>query len=117
MRRCPINLKKQMDGLMPSIVRNGAFFVTVKNLGWLIRHWRIVDAFDVYPHPPLSDKSLQPDIYLVARLSDGRTYETGYSDIGVMHDWLKRSQTLRDVPIAYHGPWARLNPKSPCKST
>ena len=114
MRRCPINLKTPVDALMPSIVRNGAFFVTVKNLGWLIRNWRIVESFDVYPHPPLTEKavliggkvvtvsSLQPDSYLVARLSDGRTYETGYCDLGVMKDWLARSSTLRDIPINYH---------------
>ena len=114
MRRCPINLRTPAAGLLPSLVRNGAFFINVKNLGWLIRNWRIVDAFDVYPHPPVIG-GLQPDVYLVARLSDGRTYETGYSDIGVMRAWLKRSQTLHDVPITYHGAKLILLAQKPCK--
>lgn len=102
MRRCPVPLKKPVADLLPSIVRDGAFHIKVKNLGWLIRNWKLVESFDAYPHPPLSDKSLQPDLYLVARLRDGRTYETGYYSRSVMEDWLSRSRTLRDVPIIYH---------------
>lgn len=114
MRRCPISMTTPVSGLLRAIVRDGAFFRAVKNLGWILRNWKLVESFDVYPHPPLTKKavlvgakvvavsSLQPDVYLVARLRDGRTYETGYSDLGVMKGWLARSHTLRDVPINYH---------------
>lgn len=112
-RRCPISLKKPVPGLLPSIVRDGERVKEVKNLGWLIRNWRIVESFDAYPHPPTSDRSLPPDIYLVARLRDGRTYETGYCCVGVMREWLQRSRTLRATPITYHGAADKLRLDNP----
>jgi hypothetical protein len=125
MRRSPRSISKPASGLLPSIVREGRDVREVLNLGWLIRNWKIVESFDVYPHPPvvkrvlIGDKvvnhtaTLQPDVYLVARLRDGRTYETGYSDLGVMKDWLRRSHTLRDVPITYHPKINATRPHQP----
>lgn len=112
-RRCPISLKTPVRGLLPSIVRDGEAVKVVKNLGWLIRNWQIVESFDAYPHPPAGDRSLPPDIYLVARLRDGRTYETGYSSVVVMQEWLQRSRTLSDVPITYHGAAEKLRLDNP----
>ncbi len=93
----PIDLAVTVGGLLPSIVRTGPTVRQVRNLGWLIRHWREVDRLEVYDHPPVIS-GMRPDAYLVARLADGRTYETGYSDIGVMKGWLSRSQTLSYDP-------------------
>ncbi len=94
-------MSRPVGGLLPSLVRKGHFFTRVKNLGWLMRNWKIVEAFDLYPHPPTKN-GFQPEFYLVARLRDGRTYETGYSSLEVFHDLLSRSRIFAGVPIAYH---------------
>lgn len=78
----------------------------VQNLGWLVKHWRDVTAFevrsprsshliakgwprriDVVPGEPVaSDEAL-----LVAWLKDGGCYATRFASASVLHDWLHRT--------------------------
>lgn len=73
--------------ISPSIVRKADRVTTkqVKNLGWLLRNWQMVTRFDAIPSPNPTD-----DIYLIAHLSDGRTYETGFASKTVMVNFLNR---------------------------
>ncbi len=107
MRRCPIPMAKPVDGQLKSLVRNGAFHTNVKNLGWLRRNWQLVEEFDCYPHPPVRGSGMPPDFYLVARLCDGRTYETGFACLSVFQDLVNRNQVFKGVKINYH---PRLDP-------
>ncbi len=100
-------MAKPVDGQLKSLVRNGAFHTNVKNLGWLRRNWQLVEEFDCYPHPPVRGNGMPPDFYLVARLRDGRTYETGFACLGVFHDLVNRSQVFKGVKINHH---PRLQP-------
>lgn len=116
MRRCPIPMAKPVDIQLPAVVRDGAFFKRVTNLGWLRRNWTLVEEFDCYPHPPVKRGGMPPDFYLVARLRDGRTYETGFACLSVFHDFVNRSRVFKDVKINHH---PRLKPlvdklKPPC---
>ncbi len=81
---------KRVPGLLPSIVRDGDTIKPVKNLGWLLSHWKEVASFRVEKHPRVFAGQLQPDCVLIAILKDGRTYESGFYSLAVLSDWLHR---------------------------
>tara|TARA_Y100000310_G_scaffold339913_1_gene434088 strand:- start:494 stop:781 length:288 start_codon:yes stop_codon:yes gene_type:complete len=57
----------------------------VKNLGWLLRHWKEVTYFDVSP------SEFGPGgAHLVAVLKDSVRYETEFACASVLRGWLKR---------------------------
>lgn len=64
---------------------------TVKNLGWLLRHWKEITAFHIEKHPDTREKGYQPDAVLIALLHDGRQYRTGFSCATVLNGFLDRS--------------------------
>lgn len=59
----------------------------VKNLGWILRNWKGVKEFRVYTTGLVnpSDAAI-----LTAEMHDGRIYETGFADRGVLRNFLHR---------------------------
>lgn len=62
----------------------------VKNLGWLLRNWRDVATFEVWPHPYVGGGGMEPDCKLVARMRDNRVFETGFMSKEVLARFLCR---------------------------
>jgi len=82
-------------GILPSTV-NGR---TVKNLGWLLRHWKEVKSFTIEPHPP-SDTIAE--CVLVATLKNGAgEYRTGFACKDILRDWLNRP-VFRGLPQTWN---------------
>ncbi len=72
--------------------RNAAFprgsFVTVdgktkrvKNLGWLVRHWKGVESFTVWRR---NAKLPNSEAYLLAHMRDGSMFESDFASFDVM---------------------------------
>jgi hypothetical protein len=59
----------------------------VKNLGWLLKHWRQVEWLGFNWAP---DNKRVIDGELVARLLDGSVYLSEYASLGVCWNWLNR---------------------------
>lgn len=55
----------------------------VKNLGWLLRHWRDVDRLTIKTFPTHA-------AVLTAHMRDGTRYVTGWASTDVMVEWLHR---------------------------
>ena len=100
MKPCPIDISKPAAGLLPSIIRDGDSARKVKNLGWILRNWQLVESWDVYPHPFIAE-GYSAELYIVARLRDGRTYESGYSSASVFRGWIDRP-IFRGLPVNWH---------------
>ena len=66
----------------------------VRNLGWLLRHWKDVHSFTVCPH------SYKYDCWLVAYCNDGTIYETEFASLTVLQAWLHRP-VFRNLPVHY----------------
>lgn len=64
---------------------------TVKNLGWLLRHWREVRHFYVVALEP-STSAL-----MIARVGDG-LYVTKWASLSILREWVKRP-VFRDVEV------------------
>lgn len=79
-----------------NLIPSTAYGKPVKNLGWLLRHWKCVRSFEIREHPPVSS-GFQPDAHLIAHLKDGGTYETGFSCSRILLDWIDRP-IFRGVP-------------------
>lgn len=62
---------------------------TVKNLGWLLRHWSEVKYFEVTDEMPEGVKSSW-DCILKANLYDGRYYACTWACRKVLWSWLQR---------------------------
>lgn len=78
-------------------VWDGLTWKQVKNLGWLLREWKNVDALEVAP-------STDPrfDAWLVAYLDGGRVYVTPFASRSVLTDFLARP-VLLDLPLRWYG--------------
>ena len=89
---------------MAVIIKPNRSFKHVKNLGWLIAHWRDVECFEVEtsgtvclrvcgestePIEELYEKSA--DCVLVARLKGGSAYATAFGSADVLLNWLHRA--------------------------
>ena len=65
---------------------HGEKYKKVKNLGWLLRNWKLVRKFHV-----IKSSNPDDDAYLIAILRDGgRTYETGFASRKVLWEFLDR---------------------------
>jgi hypothetical protein len=71
----------------------------VKNLGWLLRHWKGIKEFRVYTKNLTNSSN---EAYLVAELFTGIFYETGFASKAVTIDFLKRP-TFYDLPVIIDG--------------
>lgn len=119
---------------MSYVVNKDGAFKEVANLGWLLRHWDEVEAFEVLggntkcvhleswysnvrknwtvaPMWCLPDED-QPmhsmDSVMVAYLKDNRVYVTRWASYSVMLDWVQRPK-FRGLPIR----WFSLQTKIP----
>lgn len=87
---------------MPAyIIRPGGSPVPVKNLGWILRHWREVDSFRFYYSPVNST-----DGVLSARMKDGRFYRTDFASLTVCFRFLRRSVFDGLSLTVLRGAWA-----------
>lgn len=69
----------------------------VKNLGWLLRHWKEVESFTVDPHPDTP----RTDCILRATMRDGTKYETDFASASILNDWLHRP-VFRGLPVQWN---------------
>jgi hypothetical protein len=67
----------------------------VKNLGWLLRHWRDVQSFTIAPYLGLTPWC---DATLFAWLRDGTWYATPFASRTVLLGFLNRP-VFRTLPI------------------
>jgi len=68
------------------VIKNG-IEKPVKNLGWLLRHWKEVYNFEIHP-----GEDQNWDCILVANMKHGEyIYKTGFADYSVLKKWLNRS--------------------------
>lgn len=58
----------------------------VQNLGWLLRHWKDVESFQVFALPENTVWRAE----LRANLKDGRIYQTEFASESVLWNWLDR---------------------------
>lgn len=72
----------------------------VKNLGWLVKHWKEVDRFVVVKAP--SEFQPMTDAILVAHLRDGGRYESTFASKDLLKDWLHRP-VFRGLPVDWFG--------------
>ena len=78
-----------------TVTRNGKV-KTVKNLGWLLSHWKEVKSFTL---TRTNDHLPKPAAMLVVNLRDyGGKYETDFASYSVCLFWLNRP-VFRTVPI------------------
>ncbi len=77
---------------------DGTVIRYVKNLGWLLRNWKQVEAFTLEDHPAVEDRGMKPEVLLTAQLRDGRRYVTGFMCANICRDWLNRP-VFRGLPI------------------
>lgn len=88
---------------------------SVLNLGWLLRHWKDVERFEVRPasssHLMIGDErvNVNPspmngpcDALLVAWLKGGGCYATSFASCDVLRSWLDRP-VFRGVTIHWFG--------------
>ena len=66
---------------MCEVHRDGKAPKQVKNLGWLLRHWKDVKNFDV---------TLTKGEITLTAFSDDWFYTTDYASLSVLHNWLNR---------------------------
>lgn len=69
-----------------SIKRQGKNEKPVKNLGWLLRHWKEVNGFTLAKLP---DGGAW-DAVMLAHLNDGGYFMSTWADASVMLQWVKR---------------------------
>lgn len=68
----------------------------VKNLGYLLRNWKVVDRFEAYSSDDKGYTTLR------AIMNDGRIYEVDFAAKNVLWNWLKRPVFL-GVPLNWFG--------------
>jgi hypothetical protein len=75
---------------MCEVRRNGKTKV-VKNLSWLLRHWRSTRSFEV---------GIAADGYTLTAFGDDWVFTTPYASLSVLHDWLNRPVFV-GLPVAW----------------
>lgn len=83
---------------MACIINTDGSVKTVKNLGWLLKNWQIVESFEVFGAESLRWQ----ECVLVAHLKDGRKYSTNWASRMVCRDWLTRP-VFRTLPLIWFG--------------
>jgi hypothetical protein len=78
---------------------HGQLIRRVKNLGWLLRHWKEAARAQVV----VGDwrQAGDDDAILRVYLKDGRLYRTGFASKEVLWDWLDRP-VFRGLPLDWH---------------
>jgi hypothetical protein len=76
------------------VTKNGRVRV-VKNLGWLLRHWKDVESFWV-------KTNISGGAYLTAILRGGGEYTTRFADKGILRKFLDR-RIFRGVVAEWNG--------------
>lgn len=71
------------------VIGPGDRIKAVKNLGWLLRHWRDVSSLEIR-HFPGEEGNLRGARVLAAQLRDGREYNAVFEDRSVLLRWLDR---------------------------
>lgn len=71
--------------ISPSIVIINNISKPVKNLGWLLKHWKQVDNFRIE-----KARSKHDDCYLIAYIGPYKRYETGFASYEVCINFLNR---------------------------
>jgi len=66
--------------------------VTVKNLGWLVRHAYKVNVVEF--RIIAAKYSSKHDVYLIVKFEDNTIYATRYDNLAICKRWLRRSLTL-----------------------
>jgi len=77
---------------MAQLYRNGKLS-TVKNLGWLLRNWRLVKAFYVHDRP-------DGKAWMIASLGNNDHYATMWACRTICRDWLNRP-VFRGLPVQF----------------
>jgi len=70
---------------------DGSLIRAVKNLGWLLKHWKEVESFE-----------MRDDYVLMARLRGRNIYAIKWADPTVARDWLSRP-VFRGIPVRWFG--------------
>ena len=83
-----------------SVVLDGDQVREVKNLGWLFRHWKEVDHFEILTNDTLGRCDSWRGAYMIAHLRDGRRYETPWADRRILKRWLDRP-VFRGIRVLY----------------
>lgn len=77
----------------------------VKNLGWLLRHWKEVERIYVTTFPT------QPAAVMRVIMRDGTVYRTGWASVDVLVAWLHRP-TFYNTTVCWDGAWCVVGHKS-----
>lgn len=59
--------------------------IAVKNLGWLIRHWRTISLVEL-----TFDPTQLWEVSMAAHLQDGTSYHTNWMSLDICWSWLDR---------------------------
>jgi hypothetical protein len=70
----------------------------VKNLGWLLRHWKEVESFNISEWTGAGEAGA----LMIAKLNDGGAFVTKWADASVLRDWLRRP-VFRGAPLNWFG--------------
>jgi hypothetical protein len=70
------------------------FALRVKNLSWLLRHWKDVEKFHLLPF----DTGKVCDGLLVATMIDGSSYVSSFASFDLARQWLHRP-VFRGLPL------------------
>ena len=75
-----------------TVTKANGKIVKVKNLGWLLKHWKKVESFT------LAKKAYSGE--MVGHLKDNVTYRCQWASYNLMIEWLNRP-VFRGVKIEY----------------
>lgn len=75
---------------MCEVKRNGKT-KAVKNLGWLLRHWKEIYSFEV---------AYATDGYILTAFGDDWVFTTDYASLSVLHGFLNRPVFV-GLPVAW----------------
>lgn len=82
------------------VLRRGKKALGVKNLRWLLVHWRDVKNFVVTPYRGSRNEMI--DAVLTAKLRDGSRYRSTYASKTILWSWLQRPVFL-GIPVRWFG--------------
>ena len=78
---------------MACIINTDGSVKPVKNLGWLLKNWKLVSEFEVI-------EMERGTGLLIAHLKDGRKYSTNWASFSLCREWLHRPVFI-GVPLQY----------------
>lgn len=80
-----------------NITRNGKT-KPVKNLGWLMSHWKEIERFEVWP----CDTDSMIDAILVAYLGDGTVYRSTYASAELLRSFFLDRSIFRGRSVDWY---------------